>query len=123
MKKVSLVVMAVLYIAAGIQHFRNPDMYLQIMPLWLGWHKELVAVSGISEIVLGVLLLFPFIRRAAAWGIIILLVAVFPANIQMMLNYWHGNPLLWLAIVRLPLQIVLIWWAYGFTKRMVNAEW
>jgi len=87
------------------------------MPSWLGWHAELVFISGICEIIFAVLLLFVQTRRIAAWGIIGLLIAVFPANVQMMLNHSNeSNSGLWLSIIRLPLQIVLIWWAYGFTK-------
>ncbi len=85
------------------------------------WHKNLVILSGICEIIFGFLLIFSSTRRLAAWGIILLLIAVFPANFQMMINYkYEANPRLWISIVRLPLQIVLIWWAYGFTKAMNN---
>lgn len=118
MKTGSRLVMAVLYILAGANHFLNPTFYLKIMPPWLPWHTELVFISGVFEIIFGLLLLFPFTSRLAAWGIIGLLIAIFPANIQMMLNYWHeSNPLLWISILRLPLQIILIWWAYTFTKK------
>jgi len=117
MKKGSLILMSVLYVAAGVNHFWQPQFYLNIMPHWLPWHNQLVAISGVCEIVLGLLLLFSKSRRLAAWGIILLLLAVFPANIQMMLNYWNeSNPALWISILRLPLQILLIWWAYTFTK-------
>ena len=86
------------------------------MPL----HKELVLISGIAEVLFALLLLFPVTRRFGAWGIIALLVAVFPANIQMLINYYQqNNPMLWIAVLRLPLQLVLIWWAYGFTKPVV----
>ncbi len=118
MKKISLYVMTVLYIAAGINHFRHPETYIQIMPPWLPWHKEFVLISGVFEILLGLLLLLPSTRRFAAWGIILLLIAVFPANIQMLINFSNeSNPNLWVAIIRLPIQILLIWWAYGFAKR------
>ena len=117
MKKVLLYLMALLYMLAGINHFINPSGYLEIMPPYLPWHAALVYASGICEIVFGVLLLPVITRRAAAWLIIALLVAVFPANIQMMLNYMHtGQAGLWLAIVRLPLQVVLIWWAFIYTR-------
>jgi uncharacterized membrane protein len=67
------------------------------------------------------LLLFPLTRRIAAWCIIVLLIAVFPANIQMVINYCQeNNHLLWLAVLRLPLQIILIAWAYHFTKPIVT---
>ena len=118
MKKISLYLMIVLYIAAGINHFWHPETYMQIMPPWIPWHTELVILSGIFEILLGLLLLFPSTRRFAAWAIILLLIAVFPANIQMLINFSNeSNPNLWVAIIRLPLQILLIWWAYGFAKR------
>jgi uncharacterized membrane protein len=109
--------MAIFYVAAGINHFVNPEFYKKIMPPWLPRHLSLIYISGMAEIILGVLLYPAQIRKWAAWGIIILLVAVFPANIQMMLNYREQqNPYLWVAILRLPLQFLLIWWAYQFTK-------
>ena len=109
--------MAAVYVAAGINHFIHPAIYISIMPTWIGWHQLLVALSGIFEILFGLLLIPRSTRVVAAWCIIALLIAVFPANIQMMLNYWHENkPGLWLTILRLPLQLVLIRWAYSFTK-------
>lgn len=87
------------------------------MPSWLPWHYPLIYISGICEMVFGILLLPKATRRLAAWGIILLLIAVFPANIQMMLNYQQEHdPNLWIAILRLPLQPLLIWWAWQFTK-------
>lgn len=109
--------MAALYVGAGLNHFINPAIYVSIMPPWLGWHQTLVAVSGVCEILFGLLLIPRGTRALAAWCIIALLIAVFPANIQMMLNYWHQHkPGFWITVVRLPLQFVLIWWAYSFTK-------
>ena len=117
MKKLSLFVMSVFYVTAGVNHFWHLGFYLRIMPPWLPWHNELVVISGICEISFGLLLLFSSTRRLAAWSIILLLIAVFPANIQMLLNYLNeSNPKLWISILRLPLQIILIWWAYTFTK-------
>ncbi len=117
MKKFSLFAMSVFYVAAGINHFWHPEFYLRIMPPLLPWHFDLIEISGACEISFGLLLLFSSTRRLAAWGIILLLIAVFPANIQMMLNSWgESNPKLWISIARLPLQIVLIWWAYSFAK-------
>ena len=110
--------MSIFYVAAGVNHFWHPEFYFRIMPPWLSWHNELVIVSGICEISLGLLLLFSSTRKLAAWGIILLLIAVFPANIQMMLNYWNeSNTMFWISILRLPLQIILIWWAYPFTRK------
>ena len=118
MKNISLYIMAALYTAAGLNHFIHPAFYIRIMPQWLPYQPALVFISGICETVFGLLLLFSATRKIAAWLIIILLIAIFPANIQMMLNYWHNNnPRLWISIARLPLQAVLIWWAYSFTKK------
>jgi uncharacterized membrane protein len=108
--------MAAAYIAAGVNHFWHPEMYERIMPPWLPAHRALVLLSGLFEIILGLLLLFPQARSLAAWGLIILLIAVFPANVQMAFNYADKNhPHLWLALVRLPLQFFLIWWAWQYT--------
>lgn len=113
--------MALFYAAAGINHFVHPDLYLKIMPPWLPWHFQLVFISGVAEIVCAVLLLFPATRRVGAFCTIALLIVIFPANIQMAINYYKtNNPMLWIAIVRLPLQLLLIWWASLFTKPAVN---
>jgi len=110
--------MSALYLLAGINHFWHPVFYLKIMPPWVPSHNALVIISGACEIVCALLLLYLPTRRFAAWCIIALLIAVFPANIQMMLNYAHeSNPKLWITIVRLPLQVVLIGWAYIFTRK------
>lgn len=113
--------MAVLYIAAGVNHFVATEMYLQVMPLWLCCHRFLVYVSGVLETVLGVLLMVNATKRVAAWGLILLLIAIFPANVQMMLNYKEqSHPHFWLTVLRLPLQPLLIWWAWVYTKPQRN---
>ena len=113
--------MILFYAGAGINHFIRPDFYLKIMPAWLPLHKELVFISGVAEVLCAVLLLFSKTRCLGAWAVIALLIAVFPANIQMLLDYKHdNNPMLWVAILRLPIQLLLIWWAYSFTKPMVS---
>ena len=86
-KRISLYSMAALYVLAGVNHFANPDFYKKIMPPWLPLHYSIIYISGVAEIVLGLLLLPKQTRKLAAWGIIVLLVAIFPANVQMMLNY------------------------------------
>jgi uncharacterized membrane protein len=117
-KKVGVCIQAFLYTLAGINHFWHPALYKQIMPHWLPWHDGLIALSGICEILVGLLLLSSVTRSLAAWLIILLLIAVFPANIQMTVDYMHRHdPHTWLTILRLPLQFVLIWWAYIYTKR------
>jgi uncharacterized membrane protein len=104
-------------ILAGANHFRMPAFYVSIMPDYLPWHLVLVYLSGIAEIVVGALLLFEFSRRFAAWSAFALFIAVFPANLQMALHtelYPQFSPVaLWL---RLPLQAVLLAWAYWLTR-------
>lgn len=109
---------ASIFIAAGFLHWVLPDLFVKIMPPYLPWHWELVYLSGVFEIVLGVMLLIPKSQVLAAWGLIVLLMAVFPANVHMALNAsdypQFPAALIWL---RLPLQGVLIAWAYWFTRR------
>ena len=111
------VVFAALFVMAGIGHFVRSDFFVRIMPPYLPWHRTLVFVSGVIEILLGILLLVPRFSRMAAWGLIALLLAVFPANIHVYLHQrvFPLHPALHLA--RLPLQGVLILWAYLYTKR------
>ena len=111
--------MALAYLAAGIYHFVAPGFYKKIMPAYLPYHMELIYVSGVFEILLGLLLLPASTRVYAAWGVIALLIAIFPANIQMAVTFYQRkNPYLWIAILRLPLQFLLIWWAYIYTKQI-----
>jgi uncharacterized membrane protein len=124
MRRIKLVlkyILALFFVLAGLNHFRNPDFYVNIMPPYLPWHLALVYISGIAEIGLGVLLLFNRWSGLAAWGLIALLVAVFPANIHMAVNaelYPAYSPTaLW---ARLPLQGVLIAWAYWYTRHDVQ---
>lgn len=116
LKLVLRYVFGILFIVAGLYHFINPVFYLRIMPPYLPWHLFLVYLSGFFESALGILLLIPKFTRLAAWGLIALLIAVFPANVHMAMNpqlYPDIPPLaLWL---RLLLQAVLILWAYWYT--------
>ncbi len=111
-----LYLMAALYILAGLNHFRNPKMYLRIIPPYFKNPTLLNKLSGISEVILGALLLFPPTSSYAAWGIIALLIAILPANIFMATNKRasFGLPK-WLLLLRIPFQFVLIAWAYLYT--------
>jgi uncharacterized membrane protein len=112
-----LYVMAALYVVAGINHFRNPRLYLKIIPPFFSKPKLLNTISGIAEIILGFLLCIPQTSIIAAWGIILLLVAVFPANLYMFQNDKAGLGLpKWVRFIRLPLQLVLLFWAYLYTN-------
>ncbi len=110
--------MVLLYIGAGINHFVNTPVYVSIMPPWLPYPKLLVYISGICEALLGVLLLPVATRRVATWLIILLLIAVFPANIQTTLNYGYQHDIrFWISVIRLPLQLILIRWAWLYTRQ------
>ncbi len=121
LKAVAKWLLALAFIAAGLNHFRNHDFYVRIMPPYLPAHSELVIISGVFEILGGIGLLVPRLQVAAAWGLIALLVAVFPANVHMALHPEIGAerfpgapPAVWW--VRLPFQAVFIAWAYWFTR-------
>jgi len=107
--------MAVLYILAGINHFVMPRFYIRIMPRYIPFHRFMVVASGFAEIGLGILLLIPAYKSWAAWGIIALLIAIFPANIHHLTSRKRGTgPPAWALWLRLPVQGLLIWWAYSF---------
>jgi uncharacterized membrane protein len=116
-KKVLKYLFGLMFILAGINHFLKPEFYLPMMPPYIPAHELMVILSGIAEIVLGVMLFIPRFSRLAAWGMIALLVAVFPANLHMALNpeLFPDVPQIGLWI-RLPLQGVMIWWAWLYTK-------
>jgi uncharacterized membrane protein len=104
-------------LTAGVAHFVLTRAYERIIPAWLPGHHALVLISGVAEMAGGLGLLFPPTRRAAAWGIIALLVAVFPANINMAMHpeLFPTIPL-WVLYARLPLQLLLIAWAWVYTR-------
>lgn len=117
-KKILKWLLAIVFVLAGINHFLNPDFYLRIMPPILPWHLFLVYLSGFFEIAFGILLLIPKFSRFAAWGIVLLLFAVFPANIYMAMtaqNFSGFSPTM--IYLRLPLQFVIIAWAFWFTRQ------
>ncbi len=108
--------LALLLILAGLNHFINPDIYLQIMPSYLPWHLFLIYLSGLLEVLFGILLCVPALSNMAAWGIILVLVGIFPANLNMALHPDTFNIPVFLLWLRLPLQGLLIAWAYLYTK-------
>jgi uncharacterized membrane protein len=122
-QRILLVAAGVFYVSAGVFHFVETDSYLKIMPPWIPWHPAMVDISGAAEIAGGIGLLIPWLRRAAAWGLVALLIAVFPANIYMAMNNVQvtSSPipgaLLW---ARLPLQAVLIWWVLWASRSPLN---
>ena len=115
-RPISKYLLTIFMIGAGIMHFVNPGIFMKIVPPYLPLHKVLVLVSGVFELLLGVLLLVPRCSRLAAWGFMALLIAVFPANIYL---YQHqeilpASPII--HLLRLPLQGVFILWAFWHTR-------
>mgnify|MGYP001365643831 FL=1 len=114
-KNISIYIMSLLYILVGIKHFSDPNFFLKIMPEYLNYHLELVYISGFFEILFGILLIFKKTRFFGAWGVFILLICVFPANIylynseaaQIALDISKSQ-----ALMRLPFQIPLLILAY-----------
>ena len=123
MKKVkiaSIVAMSIFYIWAGIQHFIDPAWFVQIMPPYLPFHYKAVYLSGIFEILFGLMLLMPMTRYLAAWGLILLLIAVYPANIYLAFNETPQKALEISAFaaswVRLPIQFIFLGLAYWHSR-------
>lgn len=112
--------LAVFFIVGGLLHFMFPTAYVKIMPPWLPWHRELVLISGFFEIAGGLGVLFTDTRRLAGIGLILLSLAVLPANGQMLLNaHAAGESGWWQAVLllRLPLQVLLIYWIFKATRK------
>ena len=107
-------------VSAGVMHFADPEPFVAIVPSALPAPLALVYISGAAEIAIGLGLQLPPTRHIAAWGLVALLIAVFPANINMAL---HDLPMgddpvpTWALWARLPLQLVLIFWAWVYTRR------
>ena len=110
-------VFGALFVVAGVMHFVLPKVYASIMPPMLPAPVLLVYVSGVAEILGGVGVLVPSTRRMAAWGLVALLIAVWPANLEMAMHpeRFASMPV-WALWVRLPLQLPLIWWAWVYTR-------
>jgi len=110
--------LATFMVLIGVTHFLSPKGFERIVPAWLPAHRALVYVSGACEIFGGLGLLAPLTQPWAAWGLITLYVAVFPANINQAI---HRLPLgrikvpSWALWARLPFQAVFIAWAYQYT--------
>lgn len=109
-------IMGVGYIIAGCNHFINPGFYEPIMPPYIPAQLLMIYISGVAEVLCGVFIVPTKTRKLAAWALILLLVAIFPANIQMAINYVkRDDPNFWIALARLPLQLPLIWAAWKCT--------
>ena len=109
--------LGIAFALAGANHFFHTAFYVSIVPAYLPWHAALVYVSGVCAVFSGILLLVPGFSRLGAWAIIAVSIAVFPANINTAVHaelFPQFSPAaLWL---RLPLQAVIIAWAYWYTR-------
>ena len=112
--ELSLYLMAAFYIFAGYSHFKNPKFFLRITPKWVPAPEKVNILVGVIEILLGILVLILATRNYAVWGIIALLVAVFPANVYHFQKALQKKKFVWQSALRLPIQGLLIWWAYSF---------
>jgi uncharacterized membrane protein len=118
-QRVGLVLAAIFYTGAGSLHFLRPELYLKIVPPYIPWHLAMVRISGFFEILGGLGLLIPPTRRAAAWGLIALLIAVFPANLYMATNPIEAGAASIAPVLRwgrLPVQLLLMWWVLWCTQ-------
>jgi uncharacterized membrane protein len=120
-KKFILLAFAFFFITAGLDHFTNREFYLSIMPPPFPLHLEAVLISGFFEILGGFGLLIPKLRKFAAWGLLALLISVYPANIYMALNpdEFIQYPVI-LLYFRLALQFIAFYWAYILTTEPFN---
>ena len=112
--QVSLIAMSAFYIIAGVFHFLKPKLFLKITPKWVPYPHYINWLVGSIEIILGILLQFDFSRQYAALGVIALLIAVFPANIYHFQKYLKKKRFIIPTLIRLPIQAILIYWAYTF---------
>lgn len=117
MRRVALVALGLLFVAAGLNHFRDPGFYQRIMPPWLPAPAALVALSGAVEVALGLLVFPAATREAAGWAIVALLVAFMTVHVDMVVNP-HRFPAVpaWILWARLPLQFGLMYWAWWATR-------
>lgn len=112
-------ILALCMIVAGGLHFAQPEPFIRIVPGFLPAPAMLVYLSGAIEIGLGIALLIPPLQTLAAWGLVALFIAVFPANLNMAINHIHIKGIpdgWWFQAIRLPFQFVLIAWAYWYTR-------
>lgn len=104
-----------MFILAGILHFLYPGKYQKVMPAYIPNHKAMVFWSGVAEVAGGIGIMIPMLQNASGWGLILLLVAVFPANIEMFVKTYRSKkrPILTILLfLRLPIQFWLIYWVF-----------
>ncbi|MBT0608341.1 DoxX family protein [Aequorivita echinoideorum] len=111
----------IIFILAGMNHFRKPKLYKRIMPPYIPAHSTMVLVSGIAEMALGFMILNPKTQIFAAWSIILMLVLFLPVHLYMLQNEKAAMKLpKWALIARIPLQFGLMYWAYIYVALPIN---
>ena len=118
-KYILIIISSVFYVIVGIKHFIDPNYFLAIVPPYLPYHLELVYISGVFEIAFGLMILIPKYRYWGSIGLILLLVAVFPANIYLAQSTQAQEAIgatQDIASWRLPVQGIFIWIAYWIRK-------
>ncbi len=120
MRRLSIAGLVALLATAGVTHFLRPDLYLKIVPRWVPAPEAVVFWSGVMELGLAAGLAHPRTRRASAWATIVFLAAVYPANVQHALDAREGTTEYWATRARLPIQPVLMWWAYRIGRRVAQ---
>ena len=104
--------MGLLYILAGLNHFRQPRLYVKIIPPYFKNPNLINKVSGILEIIFGIGICIPVFVAVSSVGIILLLIGFYATHLYMLQNQKASLGLpKWVLIMRLPLQLVLIYWA------------
>jgi len=108
--------LALLFVVAGVSHFRNPAFFLKITPPWVPAPAAVNVAVGTVEVILAIALMIPACREYAAWGIIVLLFAVFPANIYHFQKALKKKKHVMPTLIRLPFQAIFIYLAYLLTR-------
>ena len=117
-KRTSLLMMILLYVGAGINHFIHTEFYLSIMPYYLPYPLQLVYVSGLCELLFGLLLIPYKTRKVSSWLIVAMLVVFLTVHVQMIIDTFPAQGMrFWISVFRLPLQYVLIRWAWIVSRK------
>lgn len=109
-------ILAGIFLLMGALHFIRPQPFIKIMPDYIPWHTAMVYISGVAELLGGMGLLIPEFRVFAGYGLIIMLFAVFPANIDMFWKAYQEYGMsgrTWVLLLRLPLQFAVMYWIYS----------
>ena len=109
--------MAMLYFVAGVFHFLKPKAFMRVMPRYIPYHRTIVYISGLAEILIALSLCIHSLKTYALIGLILMLISFFPVHIYMITNEKAGlNLPKWVLYLRLLIQFVLIYWAYSYLQ-------